>query len=434
MTGSAGSMTIAQSAHGAALQRWPAEAITSMQAALSLHETSVAMTPTEAPTRSFDLPFPIAEYKARVARVQQEMARRGIDVLMINHLENIYYLSGYRTIGYYSFMALFVPASGDPVHLTRFIEKSAVQGSSWVEDAIFYPDTEHYLDAAVRVIKERNWDALRIGVDKSAWYLTIDDFEKLQQRLPQARWVDSSLLVENMRLIKSPAEQAYSRKAGQAASEGMRSALGALRAGITEDDLMAAAYNGLFRMHSEFPGLPPLINSGVRHTMAHAMAEGNPVRDGDAVYFEVGASIKRYHAATLRIGFVGTPPKLFYDLTDLCRRSLDAGFKEMKPGNPAQAVDHAARKVIADAGYGDQFRHKAGYSIGIALPPDWSEARTMMLRGGETRPLQPGMVFHFLPAVFEYREYGVGLSETVLITENGYEILTNVDQKLFVVK
>src|SRR5690348_7223038 len=135
-----------------------------------------------------DLPFSVEEYRARVARVQAEMARRGVDVLLINHLENIYYLTGYRTIGYYSFMALFVPPTGDPVHLTRFVEKSALQGSSWVDDAVFYPDTEHYLDAAVRVMKERHWDGARIGVDKSAWYLTIDDFEKLQQRLPQARW------------------------------------------------------------------------------------------------------------------------------------------------------------------------------------------------------------------------------------------------------
>jgi Xaa-Pro dipeptidase len=381
-----------------------------------------------------DLPFPVDEYRSRVAKVQAEMARRGIDLLMTNHLENIYYLSGYRTIGYYSFMALFVPASGDPVHLCRLIEKTVLQGSSWIDDMELYPDTERGLDAAIRLIKARKWDRLRIGIDKSAWYLTIDDFEKLQPALPAAKWVDSSLVIENMRLIKSPAEQAYSRKAGKAASEGMRSALGALRAGITEDDLMAAAYQGLFRMHSEYPGLPPLINSGVRHTMAHAMAEGNPVRQGDAVYFEVGASIKRYHAATLRIGYVGTPPKLFLDLTDLCRRSIDAGLKQMKPGIPAEAVDAAARKVIDDAGYGDKFRHKAGYSIGIALPPDWSEARTMMLRGGEKRPLQPGMIYHFLPAVFEYKEYGVGLSETVLVTENGHEILTDVEQKLFVVK
>jgi Xaa-Pro dipeptidase len=385
---------------------------------------------------AIDLPFPVTEYRARLERVEREMERRGIDVLMINNLENIYYLSGYRTIGYYSFMALFVVRGGEPVQLTRFIEKSSLQGSSWIGDAdtMLYPDTEPYLDAAVRTIKERKWDRLTIGVDKSAWYLTIDDFEKLQQRLPNARWADSSMIVDTIRLVKSPAEQAYSRKAGKAASEGMRTALEALRAGITEDDLMAAAYSGLFRMHSEFPGLPPLINSGVRHTMAHAMAEGNPVRQDEAVYFEVGASIKRYHAATLRIGYVGTPPKLFHDLTDLCRRSLDAGLKELKPGNPAENVDHAARKVIADAGYGDKFRHKAGYSIGIALPPDWSEARSMMLRGGEKRLLEPGMVFHFLPAVFEYQEYGVGLSETVLITETGHEILTDVEQKLFVVK
>jgi Xaa-Pro dipeptidase len=385
---------------------------------------------------SIDLPFSVAEYKARLARIEEEMDRRKVDVLMINNLENIYYLSGYRTIGYYSFMALFVVRGAGPVQMTRFIEKSALQGSSWISEADteYYPDTEPYLDAAVRVIKERGWDTRTIGIDKTAWYLTIDDFEKLQQRLPQAKWVDTSMVIDTIRLIKSPAEQAYSRKAGKAASEGMRTALAALRAGITEDDLMAAAYSGLFRMHSEFPGLPPLINSGVRHTMAHAMAEGNPVQQDEAVYFEIGASIKRYHAATLRIGYVGTPPKLFYDLTDLCRRSLDAGLKELKPGNPAENVDHAARKVIADAGYGDKFRHKAGYSIGIALPPDWSEARSMMLRGGEKRPLQPGMVFHFLPAVFEYKEYGVGLSETVLITENGHEILTGVEQKLFVVK
>jgi Xaa-Pro dipeptidase len=391
------------------------------------------MMPDVATPDAMDLPFTVEEFRGRVTRVQEEMARRGIDVLMINHLENIYYLSGFRTIGYYSFMALFVPASGQPVHLTRLIEKTTLQGTSWIRDRELYPDTENYMDACVRVINVRSWGGARIGIDKAAWYLTIEDYEKLVSRLPKAIFVDGSMICENLRLIKSPAEQAYSRQAGEAASEGMRSALAALRAGITEDDLMAAAYRGLFEMHSEYPGLPPLINAGVRHTMAHAMAEGHPVKEGDAVYFEVGASIKRYHAATLRIGHVGKPPKLFYDLTDLCRRSLDAGLEEMKPGNPAEAVDNAARKVIADAGYGDKFRHKAGYSIGIALPPDWSEARTMMLRGGEKRPLQPGMVFHFLPAVFEYREYGVGLSETVLITENGHEILTNVEQKLFVV-
>lgn len=384
--------------------------------------------------QAFELPFSLEEYRGRLKKVQAESARRDLDLLMVHTLENTYYLTGYRTIGYYSYMALLVPPSDDPVHLSRLIEKSALQGSSWVDDLEFYPDTEHYLDATVRILQERGWDRGRIGVDKSAWYFTIADYETLQERLPDIEWVDTSLIIEDMRLVKSPAEQEYSRLAGQAASTGMRYALDLLKGGVTEDDLMAAAYQGLFHKGSEFPGLPPLINSGVRHTMAHAMAEGNPVRAGDAVYFEIGASIKRYHAAIMRIGFVGNPPKIFYDLFDLCRRALDAGLLLMNPGTVAEKVDHAARKVIDDAGYGDKFRHKAGYSIGIALPPDWSEARTMMLRGGEKRTLQPGMIYHFLPAVFEYREYGVGLSETVLITEDGHEVLTDYPRELYVVK
>lgn len=381
---------------------------------------------------AYDLPFSLEEYRGRVARVQQEMASRGIDTLLVHTPENIYYLTGYRTLGYYSYMMLVVPAEGEPLHMARLIEKSVLQGTTWVPNIETYPDTENYLDATIRVLGQYGYDKGTLGVDHSAWYLTIADYTALQERLPHVSWTDSTLLIETMRLIKSPAEQAYSRKAGRAASEAMRRAIDAVRDGATENDVMAAAYGGLFALGSEFPALPPLINSGVRHTMAHATAEDNPVVWGEAVHLEIGGSIKRYHAANLRVCHLGEPPKLFYDLTDLCRRSLDAAIDAIRPGVPAEKIDHVARRIIDDAGYGDKFRHKAGYSIGIALPPDWSEARAMMMRGGEKRELQPGMVFHVLPAVFEYKEYGLGVSETVLITEDGCEVLTNCERKIFV--
>jgi len=379
----------------------------------------------------FDLPFSADEYQDRLRRVQHEMAARGLDLMLIHTPENTYWLTGYRTIGYYSYQCLMVPAEGDPIHLVRFIEKSILQGTSWVPNIEVHPDTEHYLDATERVLRERGWDKGRVGIDFSAWYLTIADFEALRRRLPDVEWVDTALLIETMRLIKSPAEQDYSRKAGKAASAAMRATIDTIKDGITEFDLMAACYTGLYQNGSEFPGLPPLINSGIRHTFAHASAEGNPVRSDEAVHLEIGASVKRYHAANLRVAYLGTAPKLFHDLFDLCRRAFDAALEKMRPGEPAENVDHAARKVIEDAGYGDKFRHKCGYSIGIALPPDWSEARAMMLRGGEKRPLQPGMIYHVLPSVFEYKEYGIGVSETVLVTETGHEVLTNVEQKIF---
>lgn len=358
------------------------------------------------------------------------MSQRGIDVLMVNDPENIYYLSGFRTIGFYSYMALVIPASGQPVHVNRLIEMSTLQGTSCVEERRLFPDTEDPIVTTAELIKEKGWDRGRLSVDSQFRYLTVAEYDELRRLLPSVDLVASELLVETLRLVKSPAEQEYSRRAGMAASNGMRRALEALRDGITEDDLMAAAYQGLFERHSEYPGLPPLINAGYRHTMAHAMAEGYPVSTGDAVYFEIGASIRRYHAASLRIGSVGKPTDELVRLSDLCRRSLDAGLAVMRPGNPAGLVDDQARKVIDDAGYGAHFRHKAGYSIGIAFPPDWSEARTLMLRHGEERRLVPGMVFHFLPAVFEYEQFGIGVSETVLITEDGHEVLTDVPRHI----
>ncbi len=385
-------------------------------------------------TTPFDLPFSADEYRGRLQRVQQEMVSRGLDLMLVHTPENAYWLTGYRTIGYYSYMCLMVPAEGDPIHLARFIEKSILQGTSWVPNIEVHPDTEHYLDATVRVLNERGWNKGRLGIDLSAWYLTIADFETLKPQLPDVEWQDISLLFETMRLIKSPAEQAYSRKAAKAASAAMRATIDTIRDGVNEFDLMGTCYTALYKNGSDFPSLPPLINSGVRHTFAHASAAGNAVRRGEAVHLEIGASVKRYHAANLRVAYVGEAPKLFHDLFDLCRRAFDAALEKMEPGVPAEDVDHAARKIIDDAGYGDKFRHKCGYSIGVALPPDWSEARAMMLRGGETRPLEPGMIFHVLPAVFEYMEYGIGVSETVLITENGHEVLTGVEQKLFEVK
>ena len=390
--------------------------------------------PASVATTPFDLPFSADEYRGRLQRVQNEMAARGLDLMLVHTPENAYWLTGYRTIGYYSYMCLLVPAEGDPIHLVRFIEKSILQGTSWVPNIEVHPDTEHYLDATMRVLNEHGWNKGRVGIDHSAWYLTIADFEALKQRLPDVEWQDTALLFETMRLIKSPAEQAYSRKAAKAASAAMRATIDTIRDGVNEFDLMGTCYTALYDNGSEFPSLPPLINSGIRHTFAHASAAGNPVRRGEAVHLEIGASVKRYHAANLRVAYVGEAPKLFHDLFDLCRQAFDAALEKMQPGVPAEDVDHAARKIIDDAGYGDKFRHKCGYSIGVALPPDWSEARAMMLRGGETRPLEPGMIYHVLPAVFEYMEYGIGVSETVLITENGHEVLTNAEQKIFEVK
>jgi Xaa-Pro dipeptidase len=382
---------------------------------------------------ALDLPFSMEEYRGRLANVHKAMAERNLDVLMVHSPENNYYLTGYRTIGYYSYTALIIPQDRDPIHLNRAIEKTVVEGTSWVPNQIVYPDTEHYLDATLRALRQEKLDKGRIGIDMQAWYLTIGDYETLRSRLSNVTFVDAAMLVDTLRIVKSPAEQAYSRRAGQITSQAMQYTLSSIRPGMTDLELQAESYGALLRGASEYPALPPLVTTGVRSTLAHATAQGRRIERGDTVYLEMSASVKRYHAPLLRCACVGEPSPEALKITDACRRAVEAGIATMKPGVACEEVDKACRKVVDDAGYGASFRHKAGYSVGIGLPPDWSEARAIMLRGGEKRALRPGMVFHILPACIEYRQHCAGLSETVLITEQEHEVLTHAERKLFVV-
>ena len=385
-------------------------------------------------TPPIELPFTLDEYRSRLTRVQAAARQRGIDAMFVSIPENNYWLTGFRTLGYFYYMVLLVPVEGDPIHLARYVEKNIIEGSSWVRRAEYYDDSEDYLDATARIFAKYGLDRATVSIDKGAWYFTIAEYEGLQRRLPHTKFVDGTGIVELLRLVKSPAEQSHTRKAAKILSGGMQAALKSIRPGVTENDVMATAYDYLLRHGSEVVAEPPMVLSGVHASMAHAAPEGVRINPGDVVYHEIGASVKRYHAAMMRTAFVGDPPKEIVDRVDLCRRAIDAGIEQMRPGNRAQEVDRAVRRVMRDGGCGDLFRHKAGYSLGAAFPPDWSEAQTFQLREGEMRELQPGMIFHILPTIFDYPKHGLGVSDTVLITDRDREVLTEGDNHLYVVR
>ena len=88
--------------------------------------------------------------------------------------------------------------------------------------------------------------------------------------------------------------------------------------------------------------------------------------------------------------------------------------------------------MIEDAGFGPYFRHRLGYSIGVNYPPDWGEGQILSLRKGEPRLLEPGMTFHMVPLCLVYREFGIGFSETVRVTEDGCERFSTLPREIVV--
>jgi Xaa-Pro dipeptidase len=372
-----------------------------------------------------NLPFGLDEYRGRMKRVRDGMAERGIDLALVSIPENIYYLTGYTTLGYYMYQTLLVPIDDEPVLLTYLEERINIQRLSWLERYVNYGVTDDPIEVTARTIRETVDASSTLSIEESGYFFPIRTYKKLVDALPGVRWVDGSGLVESGRLVKSPAEIEYIRAAATAAMAGMRSALDAAQVGGTENDVAAAVYQATLQNGSEYPGSPPYVISGERSGLPHGTWEGRALRDGDIVFLEFSGCVKRYSAAMMRAAFIGTPPPAVTGRAEAILDGLGSAIDTIRAGVTSGEVDAACRDTILGYGFGD-FTHETGYSIGVCYPPGWNESHIMNLHPGDETVLQPNMVFHLVPSLIVPELNGhVGFSETVVVTETGCEVLTD---------
>ncbi len=378
-----------------------------------------------------DLPFSLQEFQARLAKIRQALAERGLDGLLVHTPENIYYLTGYHTPGYYRYQTCLVPLEGEPVLLVRGFEYPNVEYLSWLERGERYEDTEDYIDRTVQVLRECRLDEARVGVEEASWFLTPRDLRQLRERLPGARFEDASGIVEAARLVKSPAEVAYIRQACAAAAAGVAAGFAALRAGATENDVAAEVLRAMVRAGSEYAGLPPFVAAGPRTAWPHATWSGRRIEPGDPLILEIGGCVRRYSGALWRCGVAGEPTAEMRRRATATRLALEETIKAMRPGTTGAEVNAVCQRVLAEAGYPGVHGHRVGYSIGIAFPPDWGEGYIMSLQANEQRPLQAGMVFHVIPMLMT-PGLAIATTDTVLVTETGGEPLSRFNRDLYI--
>lgn len=379
------------------------------------------------------LPFSVAEFKDRLARARTRMRTQSLEVIVLTSPENILYLSGYRTTGYYIFQALVVPVAGEPQFVARKLEMTNVPALSWLKSGIPVEDTEHPLDALVRALELCGGEAPVIGYEESGYFLPPGILDSLRARMPRARLVPASGVVEQCRVVKSPAEIEYIRKAAAAAVAGLRAGIAEIRPGRTENDVAAAVYAGLLKAGSEYPTGQPYVVTGPRSALAHATYDGHRIRSGELVYFEVGGSVKRYTGAIMRTVSVGRPTAEVKKMAGVVIRALEAILETIKPGVTSGAVDAAGRSVVEAAGLGKYWLHRTGYSIGVAFPPGWGEGHIMDLKAGDPRELAAGMTFHLVPLLLIPGIGGIGFSASVLVTKTGCEVLSKFPRRLVTV-
>lgn len=370
----------------------------------------------------FSLPFSMDEYRARVAAVRAEMAKRGVDLLLIHTPENMLYLTGYQTAGYFSYQCLALPLEGEPAILTRRLEEGNARLLSWVQHRLSYVDVEDKVAKTVEVVRQFP-RVKRLGIEMNSWFLTVAHYRRLSEFLGPLPVVDCSQLVDRIRLVKSPQEIAYTREAARIADAAMTAGMQSIREGATENDIAAAVSEAAIRAGSEYTGIPHLIKSGERCAIAHAAWDSRRLQRGDVVYMELSGCVKRYTAVIMRTAQLGPEDGEVRRAAETVIESLSRTIEKICPGVTTGELYDVAVSVIQRAGF-PAIPRRMGYSLGLGFPPRWGEWDTLDFQPHGKIEILPGMIFHVIPAIPLNERATIGFTETVLVTEGGHEVLT----------
>ncbi|NEV02480.1 M24 family metallopeptidase [Bradyrhizobium uaiense] len=388
------------------------------------------------------LPFERGEFAARLSAVKKEMAKRGIDVLLLSEPPNQNYLTGYDSLSFYTPQMVIVTLNHDePIWIARLMERPhAAMGTYLADDNIrTYPDeyvNSHAglsaYDVMADLVKELGGEKARIGVEMGGYYYSARAHADLVRALPLAEFIDADLLVNWIRIVKSPAELVYMRQAGRVADAMVRRAFDTIEPGVRECDIAAAVY------HQQISGTPEFgggydssclfFGAGERALTPHPQWTDKPLPASTTIYMEAHGVRLRYQVNLARTIVVGKPSAPYQKFTEIAIEALNVGLESVRSGRTCSEIQAAYAQALARHGYEKEAR--LGYSQGIGYPPASAE-RTASLRKGDNTVLQSGMCFHMMAALW-LEDRSICITQPFVVTNDGHEPLTSTSRTLVV--
>lgn len=371
--------------------------------------------------------------------------RHDLDALIVTSPENIYYLIGLTHQGYFAFTMLVLPREGDPSLLTRKMEAYTISQQAPDIDHIGYEDDEDAGSASVRAMKGLGIATGRVGVDRSSMFLPAGVWEDMELGLPGVEWVDTSRsastsprfqagLVDEVRLVKSPAELDHIRRAAAVSDRAVTAGLATAGVGVNEMEVAAAVYREMILGGGEYPGFVPLIRSSETLLQEHSTWRDRHLRPGEKLFIELSGAAARYHAPLTRMAYIARADPGAERAQALALEAFDGAVAALRPGVETGEVYDAWQRVVDDGlGHNQLRRHHCGYSVGIGFPPSWVGSSTVLgIRRGGRVEVAAGMTFHVLSWI---TDAGVGdyfVSDTVIVGEDGTEVVTTTPHPLLI--
>jgi len=387
-----------------------------------------------------ELPFTQSEYDARLTKTRAQMSDRGLDAIFITDPSNMAWLTGYDGWSFYVHQGVLLGMEGQPIWwgramdavgaaLTTYLDADNIRG---YDDTFVQNPDKHPMADLSHLMVSQGLHAARIGVEMDNYYFTASAYAALQKGVPQADFVDTTGLVNWQRAVKSETELTYMRRAARIVEQMHSVIRDRAEPGMRKNDLIAEIYHtalsGADGHWGDYPAIVPMAPSGMDATAPHLTWDDTPLRPGESTFFEIAGAHRRYQCPQSRTLFLGKPPQKYVDAEKAVLEAVDAGLEQAKPGNMCQDIANAFNGTLNKLGFEKDSR--CGYAIGLSYPPDWGE-RTMSFRAGDQSILEPGMTFHFMPALW-LDDGGLEITEPIAITQSGAECLCQTPRALVI--
>ena len=385
------------------------------------------------------LNFSLEEFQKRITKTRKKMISTGLNTLIISDPSNMNWLTGYDGWSFYVHQAVILSLDGDPVWWGRGMDANGAKRTVFMESKNIHgyedtyvqnPEKHPMLDLA-KLIKDLQLNEGNIGVEMDNYWFSASAFFTLKKEL-DVKFVDVTGLVNWQRAIKSKTEIVYMKQAAKIVEHMHEVVVEKAVVGMPKNELIADVYHasvsGVDGIWGDYPSMVPMAPSGMDATAPHLTWNDQPMKKGESTFFEIAGAFKRYQCPQSRTLFLGTPPQKYLDAEKAVLEGINVGLEQAKPGNQCQDIANAFNQTLNKLGFEKDSR--CGYAIGVSYPPDWGE-RTMSFRDGDTSIMQPGMTFHFMPALW-LDDGGLEITEPFVITENGAECLCNTPRKMFI--
>lgn len=368
--------------------------------------------------------FEPTEFEKRLATVQGLIRANGLDGLLVFSPETVTWLTGFFTAGHGYFELAVVPPEGAPTILCRDVSAYYAETTCAFDRLAYWSDGEDKLAVIRKVVDGALGGAGRLGADLGSWPVNVALFREIAASLEPATLEDVGGELQRLRLVKSPAEIDYQRRAAHAAEAGMAAGLAAARPGASERQVAAAVSTAMILAGSDTPG-PGILSSGERALHLHGRFTDRVLEPGDTVQLETCPHVRHYHARFMRTIKVGRASAADRELATRLIELQDRALEAVAPGVPATVPDRRYRDAILATGVAQRYTNKTFYSVGLIMEPNGGEP--LEATPHATWSFEVGQVFHTYLLVG-----GFGFSETITIVPGGYERLTNFPRELLV--